>query len=91
VETPVLSKDSGPNPDKVLSCVLRSLTLHFVEDEKRTRVLVESIPVEDGHQALTAAATAQALAVLLSIAGRLCPDHRGRQKAAEIRMAFLDS
>jgi hypothetical protein len=86
--TPTLLKDSGPNPDKVRSCVLCSLTLHFVEDEERTRVLVESIPVDDGHQALTAAATAQALAVLLSIAGRLCPDHRDRLKVAEIRMPF---
>jgi hypothetical protein len=60
-----------------------------VEDEEQTRVLVESIPVDDGHQALTAAATAQALAVLLSIAGGLCPDHRDRLTVAEIRMAFL--
>jgi CheY-like chemotaxis protein len=34
-----------------------------VEDEEQTRVLVESILVDDGHQALTAAAPAQALAV----------------------------
>jgi DNA-binding NtrC family response regulator len=35
-----------------------------VEDEEQTRVLVESILVDDGHQALTAAASAQALAVI---------------------------
>jgi DNA-binding NtrC family response regulator len=35
-----------------------------VEDEDQTRVLVESILVDDGHQALTAAAPAQALAVI---------------------------
>jgi DNA-binding NtrC family response regulator len=35
-----------------------------VEDEEQTRVLVESILVDDGHQTLSAAATAQALAVI---------------------------
>ena len=35
-----------------------------VEDEEQIRVLVESILVDDGHQALTAAASAQALAVI---------------------------
>jgi CheY-like chemotaxis protein len=49
------------------------LTLHrvsdmavilVVEDEEQIRVLVESILVDDGHQTLSAAATAQALAVI---------------------------
>jgi DNA-binding NtrC family response regulator len=35
-----------------------------VEDEEQIRVLVESILVDDGHQTLSAAATAQALAVI---------------------------
>jgi CheY-like chemotaxis protein len=35
-----------------------------VEDEEQIRVLVESILVDDGHQALSAASTAQALAVV---------------------------
>jgi CheY-like chemotaxis protein len=35
-----------------------------VEDEEQIRVLVESILVDDGHQTLSAAAPAQALAVI---------------------------
>jgi DNA-binding NtrC family response regulator len=35
-----------------------------VEDEEQVRVMVESILVDDGHQTLSAATTAQALAVL---------------------------
>jgi DNA-binding NtrC family response regulator len=35
-----------------------------VEDEEQIRVLVESILVDDGHQTLAAAATAQTLAVI---------------------------
>jgi DNA-binding NtrC family response regulator len=35
-----------------------------VEDEEQIRVLVESILIDDGHQPLSAAATAEALAVI---------------------------
>ncbi len=35
-----------------------------VEDEEQIRVLVEAILIDDGHQTLSAAATAQALAVI---------------------------
>jgi DNA-binding NtrC family response regulator len=69
----MLLKDSGPNPDKVLLWCIVSFNIPrgsemavilVVEDEEQIRVLVESILIDDGHQTLSAAATAQALAVI---------------------------
>jgi CheY-like chemotaxis protein len=72
VETAMLLKDSGPNLDKVGLCVFvlyqpagsEMAVILVVEDEEQIRVLVESILIDNGHQTLSAAATAQALAVI---------------------------